>query len=214
MFTYTISKHFSTAGNRMDRTSLSILRRADAGSENAWARLDELYKPLIYGWLRRHAVPQHEAQDLAQEVMLVVLRKLPQFDHSGRTGAFRGWLRSITANMVREHWRAGRAHPTAIGGSDFGGMIRDLEDPQSDLSRQWDREHDRHVVNQLLQRIVLEFKPRTRQAFHRNVLDGIPASEVAMELGISVQAVYIAKSRIMRRLRAEVEELNSDFRFR
>jgi RNA polymerase sigma-70 factor (ECF subfamily) len=93
-------------------------------------------------------------------------------------------------------------------------MIRGLEDPQSDLSRQWDREHDQHVVRQLLRRVVLEFKPRTRQAFRRNVLDGVPPARVAEELGISVQAVYIAKSRIMRRLREEVEELNSDFRFR
>src|SRR5262245_10170964 len=91
----------------MDVTSLSLLhrlRRRDDGP--AWARFDQLYRPLIARWLGQAGVPAQEAEDLAQEVMLVVVRKLEEFAHAGRPGSFRAWLRGITAFSLRERWRS------------------------------------------------------------------------------------------------------------
>jgi RNA polymerase sigma-70 factor (ECF subfamily) len=134
----------------------------------------------------------------------VVLSKLPDFIHSGRTGAFRHWLRTITVNHVRAFWRTQRL---PIGNADAEAVLDQLTDPASELSRQWDREHDCHVAHKVLDHVEPEFKPATWRAFCRLVLDEAAPEMVAAELDLSVNAVLIAKSRVLRRLRQEVEGL-------
>jgi RNA polymerase sigma-70 factor (ECF subfamily) len=141
-----------------------------------------------------------------QEVLTVLVRELPQFQH-GRPGAFRAWLRSILVNRLRGVWRSRQTHAAATGDSDVLRQLDELEDPASDLSRRWDEEHDTHVAGQLLAALEGEFTPATWQAFRRQMLDGARAAVVAGELGISVNAVLIAKSRVLRRLRQEARGL-------
>jgi RNA polymerase sigma-70 factor (ECF subfamily) len=86
-------------------------------------------------------------------------------------------------------------------------MLDQLEDPSSDLSRRWDQEHDRHVLERLLELIEPDFRPDTWQAFRRQVVDGRSAENVAAELGMSVNAVLIAKSRALSRLRRDAQGL-------
>jgi RNA polymerase sigma-70 factor (ECF subfamily) len=159
------------------------------------------------GWLRRHLRLEQDADDLVQEVLTVVVRKLPGFRREPRTGAFRRWLKNITVNCLRDYWRSGRSRPKATGDSDFAQMLDQLEDPASDLSRLWDQEHDHHVTHRLLEMIRPKFEPATWQAFQRVALDGAPAEQVAAELGLTVNAVFIAKSRVLSRLRQEGEGL-------
>ena len=163
----------------------------------------ELYQPLVYGWLRRHEVAHHDAEDLAQDVMAVVVRELPSFEHSGRTGAFRSWLRQITANRAKGFWRAGKIRPAATGQSSLLQTLDQLEDDNSDTSRVWNQEHDEHVLRQLLHKVESECEPTTFQAFRRLVFEGQRAEQVASELGLSVGATYSAKARVLRRLREE-----------
>jgi RNA polymerase sigma-70 factor (ECF subfamily) len=191
----------------MDVTSLSLLERARAGADRAWDRLVALYQPLVYHWLRRQALSHHEAEELTQEVLLVVHKELGAFAHPGAPGAFRGWLRVVTAHRAKAFWKAGRLRPAAAGGSDFHAAVEQLEDPNSGLSRVWDREHDEHVLRSLLELMDGEFEPRTLRAFRRQVLDGAAAEEVAAELGMSVGAAYVAKSRVLARLRKEAAGL-------
>ncbi len=165
-----------------------------------------MYSPLIQSWLRRQGVAGSDAEDLGQEVLAVVVRELPQFRHDGRPGAFRRWLRLITVHRLSDFWRARQNHPRAVGGSDFDAMLDQLEDPNSSLSRLWDQEHDQHVARGLLAYLEPQFEPQTWAAFRRVVLDGVKATEAAAELGMSVNAVLIAKSRILRRLRQEIQE--------
>src|SRR5438105_3104588 len=131
-------------GRRMAETSASLLDRlrlhADPGD---WRRLVDLYTPLIHGWLRRHGMPPQDADDVAQEVLTVVVRRLPAFRRQPRPGAFRRWLRTITVNCLRDFWRAQRGRPVAPGTSDFRQVLDQLADPASGLSRLWDEEHDR-----------------------------------------------------------------------
>lgn len=192
----------------MSATSATLLERLrDRADAAAWQQLVGLYTPLLTGWLRRHALQSADVEDVVQDVLEAVAREVPEFRHNGRTGAFRHWLRTILANRLREFWRARRLRPAATGDSDLAALLDQLEDPTSSLSHLWDQEHDQHVVRRLLARIEPQFAPSTWQAFHRIVLDGARPDTVAAELGMTVNAVFIAKSRVLQRLRAEGRDL-------
>jgi RNA polymerase sigma-70 factor (ECF subfamily) len=192
----------------MSTTSASLLARLrDSQDPDAWSRVLDLYGPLIRGWAARLGVRGADADDLVQDVLTVVVRRFPEFRHPERPGAFRGWLRAIAVNCVRDCWRSRRVHPTAPGGTDFGEYLARLEDPADPLAREWDRQHDVHVTRRLLDRLRAEFEPRTWDLFRRFVLDGVPAEQVAAEFGTTANAVYIAKSRVLARLREEATGL-------
>jgi RNA polymerase sigma-70 factor (ECF subfamily) len=184
----------------MPATSATLLQRLrDRADRDAWGRLILLYTPLIRGCLTRHLPQEADLDDLVQQVLTVVVEKLPAFEHNGRAGAFRAWLRGIAVNRLRMFWRS-RPAP----GDNPEPILRQLEDPSSDLSAQWDREHDEHVARRAMELVEPEFKPSTWQAFRRTALDGADPETVAAELGLTVNAVFIARSRVLARLRREV----------
>jgi RNA polymerase sigma-70 factor, ECF subfamily len=188
----------------MPETSISLLERLnDRADRDAWRRLVDLYSPLIAEWLRRYGVPPSEVDDLVQEVLGVLVRQLPQFRHNRRVGAFRHWLRSVVVNCLRRSYRARRHRASTPGATDFAAVLDQLEDPDSGLSRLWDEEHDRHVTRRLLEWAEPEFQEGTWRAFRRQVLEGASAAEVAAELGTTVNAVAIAKSRVLKHLRQQ-----------
>jgi RNA polymerase sigma-70 factor, ECF subfamily len=192
----------------MAETSATLLERLNNRSDSvAWQRLVDLYSPLIKAWLHHHGVSASDAEDLTQDVLGVVVREVSRFHHNGRAGAFRTWLRTITINCLRQSLRSRRLRPEAVSPPDLGALLDQLEDPASDLSRRWDREHDRHVLDRLLELIEPEFEATTRRAFRRQVIDGVPARAVAAELQMTVNAVLIAKSRVLSRLRREADGL-------
>ena len=191
----------------MNETRQSLLLRAQTGEEGAWKDLTDLYRPLIIGWLNRQGVPAADLEDLSQDILLSVVKHLPTFQHSGRRGAFRSWLRTIVCNRTTDYWRALDAGTQAQGGSGATAALQQLADPDSDLNRQWDEEHDRYVLGCLLDLVEQEFEPTTLRAFRRLTLDGASGAEVAGELGLSVAAVYVAKSRVLARIRQEAEGL-------
>jgi RNA polymerase sigma-70 factor (ECF subfamily) len=192
----------------MELTSASLLGRLRDGRDpDAWGRVLDLYGPLMRGWAERLGVRGADADDLVQDVLAVVVRRFPEFVHPEKPGAFRGWLRAIAVNCARDFWRARRFTPTAPGGTDFGSYLDQLEDPDHPLSQEWDREHDVYLTRRLLDRLKGEFEPRTWDLFHRFVLDGVAADAVAAEFGTTPNAVYIAKSRVLARLREEAAGL-------
>jgi RNA polymerase sigma-70 factor (ECF subfamily) len=191
----------------MEDTRLSLLARAVGGSEEAWDRLCALYRPLILDWLRRHGLRPEDCEDLAQEILVAVVKGLPEFSHTGNRGAFRAWMRTITVNRTRNFWKARSGREAASGDSGLLRMLNDLEDPDSALSRVWDQQHDEYVIRCLLDMVELEFEPKTVLAFRRLAIDGASGEEVARELSTSVAAVYVAKTRVLKRIRAEAEGL-------
>jgi RNA polymerase sigma-70 factor (ECF subfamily) len=190
----------------LNETRRSLLLRAQTGDENAWTDLTELYRPLILAWLNRQGVPAGDLEDLSQEVLLSVVKHLHAFQHSGQRGAFRSWLRTIVCSRTADYWRAVDA-TTPAGGSGATAALQQIADPESELNRQWDEEHDRYVLHCLLDLVEEEFEPITLQAFRRLALDGVSGAEAAQELGLSVAAVYVAKSRVLARMRQEAEGL-------
>jgi RNA polymerase sigma-70 factor (ECF subfamily) len=198
----------SLLGYCMDHTSLSLLDRVCTQKDDrAWHDLAALYMPLLHGWLRRYQVQASDADDLTQDVLLVVSRELPEFQHNGRPGAFRCWLRGILVNRLRHFWRSRQQRPQVGVDSDLEHALAQLEDPHSGLSHEWNRQHDRHLMHQLLARVEGRFNHSTMQAFRRSVLDGLPAEQAAAELGLSVNAVVIAKCRVLKALRREARGL-------
>lgn len=187
----------------MDHTSLSLLDRARRGDDVSWQTLAEFYFPLLRRWLARHGVQAADADDLVQEVLVVVARELPKFEHNGRLGAFRAWLKTILIFRLRDFWRSRKYRPAATGDSDFLRSLEELEDPRSELSRLWDREHDGQIVRLLANRVGNRFSDSTRAAFNRQVFDEASPEEVAQELGLSLNAVVIAKCRVLKALRQE-----------
>jgi RNA polymerase sigma-70 factor (ECF subfamily) len=188
----------------MNTTSLSLLDRLKEARPDSidWLTLQDIYVPLIRGWLARMADLGEEVEDVSQEVLVILCRELPGFDRQ-RNGSFRAWLRQITLNRVWASQKRRRKTPIAEGGSAADQLLAQLADPNSDLARQWDQEHDRHVVHKLLALVKDDFEPNTWRAFTRFALEGQPAARVAEELGMKESAVMQAKSRILKRLREE-----------
>jgi RNA polymerase sigma-70 factor (ECF subfamily) len=188
-------------------TSVSLLERlAGTPTDADWRRLDELYRPLLRAWTARMGVPPSDGDDLVQDVLVVVIRKVGGFEWRGQ-GAFRAWLRKILAHELRVYFRGLKYRPIATGDSDFQDQLGELESPDSALSRLWDREHDEHVVASLLRAVQGDFVPVTWQAFLRHVQEGEPAGQVAEALGLSLNSVLLAKSRVFKRLRQEAAGL-------
>jgi RNA polymerase sigma-70 factor (ECF subfamily) len=188
----------------MNTTRKSVLLAFQTGEGN---RFVDLYQPLITYFLVKLGVHQQDVEDLAQDVLAVVVGALPKFTHNGRKGAFRAWLRVITTNRVREWWRKNRHNPQACGGSDFLKMVEQLEDPASALSGLWDREHDQQVLQRLLSLVERSVDSQTKNIFHRLVYDNARAADIAAELNIDIGIVYAAKSRTLHRLRDEAKDL-------
>ena len=186
----------------MSTTPASLLDRLKSPAPTAadWKRLHDLYRPLIRHWAGRAGLP-NEADDIAQEVLVAVFRGLAGFER-WRDGAFRAWLLTVTLNKVRSHLRAARPEV-----QDADGFLGQLADPASALSREWDRDHDRHVFDKLLAAVRPDFTPPTWEAFRLFAVDGRPVGEAAAATGLSENAVMLAKSRVLKRLREEAAGL-------
>lgn len=194
----------------MADTSLTLLDRLQRHPDAAsWQRLVDLYAPLIGKWLARSPLQSADHEDISQEVLRIVVQKLPDFERR-REGSFRAWLRVVTANCLKAHWRSEKYRPLATGDSDFCHQMQQLEDPHSPLAQAWDAEHDQHVVRRLLELIEPQFEATTLLAFRQVVMEGKKPAQVAAELAISVNAVLLSKSKILRRLRQELEGLLGD----
>jgi RNA polymerase sigma-70 factor (ECF subfamily) len=186
----------------MARTSASLLERlSDRADSDAWAKMVDLYSPMIRAWLSRYRLPESDVDDISQTVLSSVVAKLHLFQHNGRVGAFRNWLRTITINSFRQKLRLDRKRRDSLGGRALLAGLHELEDPKSDLRQVWDRTHDAHVLRAVLTLAEPEFESKTWQAFRLQVFEEARPALAAAQLGMTVNAVLIAKSRVLKRLR-------------
>ncbi len=187
-------------------TSPSLLARAQDNQTAAWERLVELYAPLVYHWCRRAGLGPEDTADVFQEVFRAVARSLADFRRDRAGDTFRGWLRTITRNKVRDHYRRHREEAHAAGGTDAQMFLLARPDPLAEegpeeaglLTRQ---------LHKALESIRGEFEDRTWQAFWRVQMEGKGTDEVGAELRMTPAAVRKAKFRVLRRLREELGDL-------
>lgn len=183
----------------MTSTSLSLLERLrEAPSEEDWRRFLFVYEPLIRRLVAGRQLAAADVDDVTQEVLATLVAEVRSFRHSGNPGAFRTWLRTIVFHRIL---RLITRRPSAVPID-----ASQLEDPQSDLARWWDTEHDQHVLQRLLELVKPLYSHSSWMAFEMLAIHGKSAADVARQLGISENAALIAKSRIVRRLRAEAAE--------
>lgn len=184
----------------MNRTSQSLLERLRRFDDEAsWARFTALYTPLLYSWARRLVAQPDDAADLVQDVFTTVVRRLPEFQYDpGKS--FRAWLRTILLNRWRTNRRRPSPAPLAADPAqeDVGLALLDEQD---------EADYRRYLLRQTLSLLQAEFSPTFWKAFEEHVLEQRPAEEVAARLQIAPGTVYVAKSRIFRRLRQELAGL-------
>jgi RNA polymerase sigma factor (sigma-70 family) len=190
------------------RASL-ILRLSDPADAAAWREFVVLYEPLIHHLARRKGLQDADARDFSQEVLVTVARAVGRWDPDPQRGSFRGWLSRIARNLLvnfltRQH------QPRGSGATSVQELLdaQPAHDPSA--TALFDVEYRRRVFRWAADEIRGEFTPATWQAFWLTAIGGRPPKEVAEELGLSVGAVYIARSRVMARLRKQVQRLGGE----
>jgi len=184
-----------------------LMRIRDARDAEAWAEFVDLYAPLIYGFARRRGLQDADAADLTQEVLRAVARSAQRQDYDQARGSFHSWLFTIAINKLRNFLVSGRRHPRATGDSDEQARLEAQPDRASDESAWWDREYEQRLFEWATERVRGSFQPSTWTAFWETAVENKLAKVVAARLGISIGAVYIAKSRVLARLKECIQQL-------
>jgi RNA polymerase sigma-70 factor (ECF subfamily) len=183
--------------------SSGLLERVKGHDQPAWERLVGLYTPLVYRWCRSGGVEVADVEDVGQEVFQAVARKVRDF-HRDRAGdSFLGWLRTITRHKVHDYLRVRAGQAVGEGGSDALTQLQQVPAPPEDSSGSCPPEEAQLLYRRAVELIRADFNEQTWEAFRRVVLEGRSAAEVAAELGVTVNVVYLAKSRVLKRLHDE-----------
>jgi len=187
----------------MHTTSVSLLARLRQSGEQqeSWQRFVQLYTPLLFHWARKLGLPANDAADLVQDVLVLLVQKLPEFNYDPAQ-SFRGWLRTVLINKWRDVRRMRRVAVTEANAD----AIADAQGTDPVIALDED-EYRQHVVKQALEVMQAEFQPTTWKACWEYMIVGKPAEVVAHDLGLTVNAVYLAKSRVLTRLREELAGL-------
>lgn len=175
---------------------LERIRKPSAGQD--WERFVLLYTPYLFSLARRAGVGREEASDIVQDVFLLLTRKMADFEYDSNL-SFRAWLRTVVMNRLREIARK-RSLPI------FAAEQLDVQDSAQAESLE-ETEYRRHLMARALEIMQQEFAPMTWKACWEHVVSGRTASDVGAELGMSEGAVYVAKCRVLRRLREELKGL-------
>jgi RNA polymerase sigma-70 factor, ECF subfamily len=184
--------------NTTSGTLLARLRRPD--DQVAWDRFVRLYTPLLYAWADRAGLPDADIADLVQDTFAMLLHKLPDFEYDCQR-SFRGWLRTVLLNKLRENQR--RRAPESCRSSNA--LLDELPAPAGEGFD--DIEYRHHLLQTALDLVRVDFEPTTWSAWLAYAVAGRPAAEVAQELGLTTHAVYLVKARVLRRLRQELDGL-------
>jgi RNA polymerase sigma-70 factor (ECF subfamily) len=192
-------------------TSASLLvRLRDRGDGPAWRQFGDVYGPLIYGFARKYGLQDADANDVTQDVLRLVAGAIGALEYDPDRGSFRGWLFTVARNQLRKF--LGRRRPGEQGSGDSGVQLVLESQPASEdeLTSWWDVEFQQNLFNYAAGQVRGDFQEATWQAFWKTGVEGRSAKDVAQELQLTVAAVYLAKSRVMARLREHIQQLRGD----
>ena len=186
-----------------------LLRLRDTHDLPAWERFVSLYAPLVYGFARRKGLQDADAADIAQDVLTSVAQQMRQWQYSPERGSFRGWLFTIARNRIK-NWLASAARRTdATGGDDNFSAMQSQPEPGPEYS-DWDADYARHVFHWAAAIVRQQVSEQTWQAFEITAVEGQSGSDTAKTLGMTIGAVYLARSRVMSRLRELVQGIGDE----
>jgi RNA polymerase sigma factor (sigma-70 family) len=195
----------SVGDSPLTRASLLVQLR-DGANQAAWQEFMRVYGPLVYGFARKRGLQDADAADLMQDVLRSVSTAIGRLDYDRAQGTFRGWLLTITRNKIFNFLSARSARPQAAGDGPGSHVLDNVAD-DNDGAELWELEYQRRVAALAMERIRSEFQDNTWQAFVSTAVDGKPAADVARQIGMTPGAIYVAKSRVLARLKEEVETL-------
>jgi RNA polymerase sigma-70 factor (ECF subfamily) len=191
-------------------TRVTLLARIRDGQDvEAWREFVHLYGPVVYRFARNRGLQDADAADLMQDVLRSVARNAHRMQYDPKRGTFRGWLYTVTRNKIYNFLSAQRNRPRGTGDADAQERLdaTPARDDQSGPDAEWEKEYQRRLSARAMERVRHEFQPSTWTAFWETAVEGKPAGEVGAELNMSPGAVYVAKSRVLARLRDEVRKL-------
>ena len=184
-----------------------LVRIRDAGDHEAWCRFVDIYGPVLYQYALRQGLQDADAADLVQDVIRRVSAAIAEFRYDPSQGTFRGWLYTVARNSLRNFWALAGRREKGTGDSKFHKFLEQIPDEENEDSKVWEQEYERHLLMLAADRIKGSFSPATWQAFWQTAVEVKNVKEVAESLGMSVGAAYVAKSRVLARMRQEVERL-------
>ncbi len=188
------------------QTSTTLLIRIKAKDEEAWRRFVHLYGPLVHRWCRRFGLQEADTADVVQEVLRTVAESIDGFHHDRSGDSFRGWLRAVTRSRILDYLRRKARATDGVGGSEAQARFLAIQAGPEDADSS--DEDDRAIlVRRVVDMVLGHCKEESRQAFLRVVIGGQHPVDVARDLGMTANAVYLAKSHILRRIREEFATL-------
>jgi RNA polymerase sigma-70 factor (ECF subfamily) len=192
-------------------TRLSLLvRLRDARDDGAWAQFVDVYAPLVFGFARRHGLQDADAADLTQDVLQAVSRGIRRLDYDPRRGTFRGWLFTVVRNKLRNFLAVQNRPGRGTGDTDAQHRLQELPAREEDEAAWWDQEYERRVFAWAAEQVRGAFQDSTWQAFWQTAIEGKTGPQAARSLRMSVAAVYLAKGRVMARLKELIRETLDD----
>lgn len=185
-----------------------LVKLRDPADESAWREFVGLYRPLVYRLARAKGLQHADADDLCQDVFRAVGRAVEGWNPDAGRGRFRGWLFTVARNLAVNHLTRGGRYRGA--GGDDAGLLAAVPAADPDLTAEFEAEYRRRLFRWAADQVRGEFAARTWQAFWATAVEGRPAAAVAAELGMTAGAVYVAKSRVLARLRHRIQQLGDD----
>lgn len=191
----------------LSSTSPSLLSRARHADPQAWSRLTQLYGPVVYQWARRAGLQPQDAADVMQDVFQAVTQHIERFDGQLQGNGFRGWLWTIARNKIRDHFRRLKGKAQAAGGTSALLHLHELPENPPEETSQSGAEELRGIRRRALELVRNDFEDQTWIAFWRATVESDTPADIAADLGVSVWTVYKARSRVLARLREELDGL-------
>ena len=186
-------------------TRLSLLlRMRDARDHEAWHSFVELYAPLVYRFACKRGLQDADAADLTQDVLRSVANAMKNGNYDPARGSFRGWLHTVTRNAVYKFLRGGQRQPIGSGDTQQQVRLEQIEAPNE--QEDWDYEYEKRLFAWACNEVRGEFQENTWQAFWQTAVDSVSVKKVAETLGMSVGSIYVAKSRILTRIKERIEQ--------
>jgi len=187
----------------METRASLLLRIRDPKDGLAWSEFVRLYAPLLHSYGMKNRLQDSDAADLTQDALRLVFRAAPEFRYDPAKGSFRGWLFTIARNEIRKFITRKAHRERGTGDSDMRQILEEQPDAQPDEG-EWDREYQLTLFHWAAERVKVDFRDATWQVFWRTVVQNEPVEVVSRELGLTTGAVYIARSRVLTRIKQEI----------
>ena len=191
------------------RASL-LVRLRDGSDADAWQEFVHLYAPIVYGFARKRGLQDADAADVMQDVLRSVSSAMHRLEYDKVRGTFRGWLFTVTRNKVFNFLDSRGRRVDGSGDSRVQQRLEQHVDAGAGLSADWEADYQRSLAAQAMERVKAEFQAATWEAFVQTAVEGRTPAQVASRVGLSVGAIYVAKSRVIARLREEIQRMQGD----